>query len=72
MPGAPRAYGVRDEPAGSGRHPDQVHPYTLRGLVAAIEDARIRSFGDIAQVVVVREGGGSRVIRRFEHGSEVT
>ena len=71
MPGAPRAYVVRDEPTGSGRHPDQVYAYTLRGLLAAIEDARIRSFGDVAQVVEVREGMETRVIRRFERGLEV-
>jgi len=46
MPEPSAAYVVRDEPAGTGRHPDAVHPYTLRGLLAAIEDARIRSFGD--------------------------
>jgi len=56
MPDPPAAYVVRDEPAGTGRHPDPLYPYTLRGLLTAIEDARIRSFGDAAQVVVVREG----------------
>ena len=68
----PRAYLVRDEPAGTGRHPDAVPPCTLRGLLAALDDARIRSFGDVAQVVVVREDGRSKVIRRFEHGAEVS
>ena len=70
MPDPPTAYVVRDEPAGTGRHSDRLHPYTLRGFLAALEGARIRSFGDVAQVVVlVREDDRSRVIRRFEHGS---
>jgi hypothetical protein len=73
MPDPPAAYVVRDEPTGTGPHPDAVHPYTLRGLLAALDDARIRSFGDVAQeVIIIREDGRSRVIRRFEHGAEVS
>jgi hypothetical protein len=30
------------------------------------------SFGDVAQVVIIREDGRSRVIRRYEHGTEVS
>lgn len=67
----PRAYLVRDEPEGARRHPDKVFPYNLRGLLAAIDEARWRSFGDIAQVVIVRRDGASWPIRRFERGEEV-
>jgi hypothetical protein len=52
------------------RHVDQVHPYTLRGLLAAMEDARLRSYGDNPQLLLARHGEESRVIRRFEHGLE--
>lgn len=67
----PRSYVVRDEPADSGRHPDKQFPYTLRGLIGAMDEARFRSFGDVPQVVAVREDSDPRVIRRFEHGREV-
>jgi hypothetical protein len=66
-----RTYLVRDEsPDKLPRHVDQVHPYTLRWLLAALEEARLRSYGDNPQLVLAREGNASRVIRRFEHGLE--
>lgn len=71
QPSAPRTYLVVDEvPESIPRHVDQVYPYTLRGLVAALEEARSRSFGGNPQLIVAREGKSSRVIRRFEHGRE--
>lgn len=69
MPG--KTYLVTDEaPERIPRHVDQVYPYTLRGLIAALEEARIRSFGDNPQLLLAREGEASTVIRRFEHGLE--
>jgi hypothetical protein len=66
-----RTYLVRDEaPDRLPRHVDQVHPYTLRGLLAALEDARLRSYGDNPQLLIAREGEASRIVRRFEHGHE--
>lgn len=72
MPDPPRTYLVVDEaPDRLPRHVDQVHPYTLRGLLAALEDARLRSYGDNPQLLIARDGEESRVVRRFEHGREV-
>ena len=66
-----KTYLVVDEaPDRIPRHVDQVYPYTLRGLVSALEEARIRSYGDNPQLLIARHGGESRVIRRFEHGHE--
>jgi hypothetical protein len=71
QPSPPKTYLVLDEaPESIPRHVDQVYPYTLRGLVAALEEARNRSLGDNPQLVVAREGNASRLIRRFEHGRE--
>ncbi len=52
------------------RHVDQVYPYDLRGLVKALEEARLRSYGDNPQLLIAREGEESRVVRRFERGLE--
>jgi hypothetical protein len=72
MPGSsPRTYLVIDESAERlPRHVDQVYPYTLQGLVKALEEARLRSYGDNPQLVLAREGAASRIVRRFEHGHE--
>jgi|tagenome__1003787_1003787.scaffolds.fasta_scaffold20387289_1 hypothetical protein len=69
---ARKAYVVRDAgtdiPSGDVT---QVYAYTLKGLTTALEDARLRSFGGIPQVVVVMTDGEATVIRRFDHGREV-
>jgi hypothetical protein len=69
---AGKAYVVRDAdsdvPSGDVI---QVYAYTLKGLTTALADARLRSFGGTAQVVVVMTDGKGTVIRRFEHGHEV-
>jgi len=64
-----RAYVVRDADSGPGEV-TQVYPYTLKGLTAALEDARFGSFRGVPQVVAVMRDGRSTVIRRFEHGRE--
>jgi len=65
------AYVVRDEsPGGPPGNVDKVYPYTLKGLVAALEEARLRSFAGPPQVVVVKGEDGTRVIRRFAGGKE--
>lgn len=46
----------------------KVYPYTLRDLLEAIDDARLRSYGHGPQVVAVAEGRRRTVIRRFEDG----
>jgi hypothetical protein len=72
MPGpSPQTYLVIDESAERlPRHVDQVYPYTLHGLVKALAEARLRSYGDNPQLVLAREGEASRIVRRFEHGHE--
>jgi hypothetical protein len=69
---AGKAYVVRDAdsdvPSGDVT---QVYAYTLKGLTTALQDARLRSFRGIPQVVAVMTDGKSTVIRRFDHGREV-
>ena len=68
------AYVVRDAGESTGpANPDALYPYTLHGLLAAIEDARLRSFGESApqELVVIPAKGHGRVIRRYESGHEV-
>ena len=68
------AYVVRDAGESTGpANPDALYPYTLHGLLAAIEDARLRSFGESApqELVVIPAKGPRRVIRRYERGHEV-
>lgn len=66
------AYVVRDESAGGGSgNVDKLYPYTLKGLIEALEEARFRSAGGPAQVVVVKGEDGMRVIRRYERGREI-
>jgi hypothetical protein len=48
-----------------------LYPYTLKGLIEALEEARFRSAGGPPQVVVVKGEDGMRVIRRFERGREI-
>jgi hypothetical protein len=72
MTTARKAYVVRD--AGSdipSGDVTQVYAYTLKGLTTALQDARLRSYGGIPQVVVVMTDGEASVIRRFDHGHEV-
>ena len=65
------AYVVRDDsPGGPSGNVDKLYPYTLKGLVEALEEARFRSFAGPPQVVVVKGDEGKRVIRRFERGRE--
>ena len=66
-----RAYVVRDANAEPGSV-DRVYPYTLRGLTDALEDARFRSYAGRPQELAVVAEGGSTVIRRYEHGREVS
>ena len=65
------AYVVRDDgPGGPSGNVDKLHPYTLKGLLEALEEARFRSFAGPPQVVMVMGEDGMRVIRRYEHGRE--
>lgn len=63
-----RGYQVRDAGA---EHPWKTYPYSLRALIEALEDARFKSYSGPPQLLVVTEGEGERVIRRFEDGREV-
>jgi hypothetical protein len=68
---AREAYVVRDEsPGGPSGNVEKLYPYTLRGLVDALEEARFRSFAGPPQVVLATGEDGLRVIRRFERGRE--
>ncbi len=65
------AYVVRDEiPGGPSGNVEKLYPYTLKGLVEALEEARFRSFAGPPQVVLATGEDGMRVIRRFERGRE--
>lgn len=69
---ASKSYVVRD--AGTGGRPGKVYKtyaYTLRCLLEALEDARLRSCAGPPQVVTVVTGKVSTVIRRYERGHEV-
>ena len=66
------AYVVRDEdPGAPSGNVDKLYPYTLKGLIEALEEARFRSAAGPPQVVVVKGEDGMRVIRRYEHGREI-
>ncbi len=66
------AYVVRDDrPGGPSGNVEKLFPYTLKGLVEALEEARFRSFAGPPQVVLAKGEDGMRVIRRFERGGEV-
>jgi len=71
MTAAAKGYVVRDADTTSGKKVDQLYPYTLKGLTAALEEARFRSHDGAPQILAVLAHGGSRVIRRFEHGREI-
>ena len=63
---------VRDDsPGGPLGNVDKLYPYTLKGLVEALEEARFRSFAGPPQVVVVKSEDGMKLIRRYEHGREI-
>jgi hypothetical protein len=65
------AYVVRDDsPGAPSGNVDMLYPYTLKGLVEALEEARLRSLAGPPQVVVVKGEAGLKVIRRYEHGRE--
>ena len=65
------AYVVRDDsPGAASGNVDVLYPYTLKGLVDALEEARLRSFAGPAQVVMAKGEDGMRVIRRFEGGRD--
>ena len=66
------AYVVRDDdPGAPSGNVDKLYPYTLKGLIEALEEARFRSAAGPPQVVVVKGEDGLRVIRRYEHGREI-
>jgi hypothetical protein len=66
------AYVVRDDDTGAiSGNVDKLYPYTLKGLIDALEEARFRSFAGPPQVVMVKAESGMKVIRRYEHGHEV-
>jgi hypothetical protein len=71
-PSPPRAYLVRDEkPATGVSHPDRVFPYTLRGLLDALDAGAWRSSSGTPQAVHVREvGKPPRLVRRYVNGRE--
>jgi len=71
VPAGSRAYAVRD--AGSASRLGKVYktyPYTLRSLLEALDDARLRSLNKGPQVVTVVTGRQSQVIRRYQHGKK--
>jgi hypothetical protein len=71
MARAGSAYVVRDDAAGTTLGSvDKLFPYTLKGLTAALEEARFRSFAGPPQVVVVMLDTGMKIIRRYESGRE--
>ena len=73
MAGERRAYMVQD--AGSPSRMGKVYkvcPYTLKALFQALDDARFRSFAEVPQLIVRVNGRQRTVIRRFEHGREVS
>jgi hypothetical protein len=66
------AYVVRDDsPGGPLGNVDKLYPYTLKGLVEALEEARFRSYAGPPQVVVAKSEDGMKLIRRYEHGREI-
>jgi hypothetical protein len=66
------AYVVRDDdPDAPSGNVDKLFPYTLKGLIEALEEARFRSAGGPPQVVVVKGEDGMRVIRRYSRGREI-
>lgn len=72
MADARRAYVVRDagSPSRMGRV-FKLYPYTLGALLAALDDARLRSYTEGPQIVIRLEGATRTVFRRYEGGREV-
>jgi hypothetical protein len=71
MADARLAYLVRD--AGSPSRPGRVfkmYPYTLRALLNALDDARLRSYSEGPQLVIRVEGTTRVVFRRYDGGRE--
>lgn len=69
------AYVVRDAGGRDGPpEPDDIYPYTLSGLLDALEGARLRSFGAAPpqEVVAIPPDKPGKVIRRYEHGDEAS
>lgn len=67
-----KSYVVRD--AGTGSRLGRIYktyPYTLRCLLEALDEARLRSCAGPPQVVTVVTGRVSTVIRRYASGREV-
>lgn len=59
--------------AGTPSRPGPVHkvyPYTLRDLLDAMDDARLRSFTEGPQIVIRVNGDERITFRRFEGGRE--
>ena len=68
------AYVVRNAGGAEGAPgTDDIYPYSLSGLLDAMEDARLRSFGAGApqEVVAMPPDKPRKVIRRYERGEEV-
>jgi hypothetical protein len=66
------AYVVRDDsPGGPSGNVDKLYPYTLKGLLEALEEARFRSYAGPPQVVMTMSEGGMKLIRRYELGREI-
>ena len=73
MAAAVRSYVVQDAGPRTGPGETQIeYPYTLRGIEKALTDAAFRSISGPPQVIKVVSGDQSRVIRRYEHGREVS
>ena len=71
MARAGSAYIVRDDSADTtSGNVDKLYPYTLKGLIDALEEARFRSYAGPPQVVLVRGESGLKQIRRYENGRE--
>ena len=47
-----------------------MYPYTLRALLDALDDARLRSYSEGPQLVIRVEGTTRAVFRRYEGGRE--
>jgi hypothetical protein len=66
------AYVVRDDSSGGpSGNVDKLYPYTLKGLLEALEEARFRSYAGPPQVVMTMSEGGMKPIRRYEAGREI-
>jgi hypothetical protein len=72
MATAGKAYIIEDADAGAkSKIAPAVFPGTLQGLLDALDAGRYRSAAGTPKVVVIAEGKQRKIIRRFEHGTEV-